>query len=147
MHFRRATPFDVYRRGSKEFLLGGLIHSGGAGWEIDENKLLATCAAICVPPHFAALAEEGDRTLAYIGALVGEHPWIPGDQAIVLGWYSCFPGAGMKLLSMLMAWAKTQPNIKTIVLQTHPQEGQRIQRLLAMRGTMSVVGVGLNIKL
>lgn len=147
MRFRRATPYDVYRRGAKEFILGGLMHSGGAGWDIDDDKLLATCASVCVPPHFAAVAEEGERILAYIGALVAEHPWVRGDQAIVLGWYSCSPGAGMKLLSMLMQWAQTQPNLKTIVLQTHPQEGQRIQRLLAMRNIFSVMGVGLNIKL
>lgn len=146
MTARRASDADVDGPYLKPLVREGLA-SGRLALAVDERKLVECCRAM-TRDHYAEVAEEGGRLVAYIAGQVFEHPWLNRCQLNIVGWYSIRPGAGVLLMRRCLRWAEQNPNVTTVSLwvnEAHEERAARILKILSGREPARVAGLVLTV--
>lgn len=130
MIYRRAVLADMDRPESM-LLLHRVLTIQPHGMVVDEAKVRAT-ATHAITKGYAAVAEKDGKIVAYIGALIDEHPYYERQQMCVVAWYSDAPGAGLRLFRDMMDWRDAHPMIGTVYVFADPDE--RLNRVMIRYG-------------
>lgn len=137
MIYRRAVLDDIDRLGSMA-LLRRVLSSGPYGMVVDEAKVRATVTR-AITEGYCAIAEHDGELVAYIAALITEHPYFERLQLTVVGWYSEAHGAGLatpgfKLYRDMMKWREERPMIGAVCVVVDPDE--KLHRLMVRLGAI-----------
>ena len=119
MIIRSTTAADVNRQDLRELAMRGLKTMKFDG-VVSQANVDAVFEELGTGRHYAEVAEEGGKIVAYFAALIVPHLWFERGQMQVVGWYSEAKGAGMELLRRAIAWMKSQLNITLMVVTANP---------------------------
>lgn len=134
MIYRRAVLADL-ERPQFMLLLHRVLTIQPHGMVLDEAKVRAT-AMHAITKGYVAVAEKDGKIVAYIAALIDEHPYYERQHMCVIGWYSDAPGAGFRLFRDMMDWRDAHPMIGPVYVYVDPDE--RLTRVMIRYGAMVV---------
>lgn len=124
---------DLDREDARGLVMRGLC-AGAPEMQIDWPKVWGMCRELMAgPQHHAWLAFKDDVAVAYLGAM-RTPTWEARDRFLVVGWFSEERGAGMLLLRKLLARARDDQGIGSVLVTAHADPQQRIARALSRYG-------------
>lgn len=119
MLYRGADEADANRADLRELAMRGLRTMKFDG-VVSQGNVDAVFEELRTGRHYAEVAEEDGKIVAYFAALIVPHLWFERSQMQVVGWYSEARGAGMELLRRAIRWMREQMGITLMVVTANP---------------------------
>jgi hypothetical protein len=142
---RKATPDDVY--GILDLGIEALNTNPYPGLVISNTKIFALAIeCISSASHFIMIAEDEDKIVGCVAALVHPMMMYEKSQASVVQFYANSPGCGIKLLREFMKWVDSRPVIKMVCFTLEYRADPRIGKLLRRLGLDKELPVYMKLK-